>query len=215
MPLTVPLAILRADSGRCKTSGSRKRPEVEAVGLHWYYRVRNAWRFTCNCVSGARAIGVTYMDWRALSLLWAFVCVLPRQHAAQVRRIIIYCVSKHASSIRMLLQWRTQNWRSFSSYQNEFRPTPHRDSGCKLQEQLHGAGEESDDPVINKAPCHEDVWVSGGNWSTHSCPRHCVEMTTKEGIPVFRGQEAEWAVEPVRTLGRRYPVALDSCTSIA
>ena len=158
-----------------------------------------------------RAVGVRI--WTGGHCLKAFICVLRRQHAAQVRRTIIYCVSKHASFVRMLLQWRTQNWRSFLSWQNELRPTPQRGSRL-VEEQLHGAGEESDDPVINKVPCYEDVWGSGGNRSTHSCPRHYEEMTTKEGIPLFIRQEAEWAVQPVRTLEGRYPVAVDSCASL-
>jgi hypothetical protein len=45
----------------------------------------------------------------------------------------------------------------FHSNTNEFRPTPHGVPGCKVQEQLHAAGEESDDPVINEAPRNEVV----------------------------------------------------------
>jgi len=85
------------------------------------------------CVSGPWAVAVRIWTGGHCLAFQAFICVQRRRRATQVRRTIIYCVIKHASFVRMLLQWRTQNWRSFSSWQNELRRTPHRDSGRKVQ----------------------------------------------------------------------------------
>jgi hypothetical protein len=92
-------------------------------------------------------------------------------------------------------------------------PAPRGTPECKVQEQQHGAREEGNVPVIDKARRHEGVWTSGGHRSTHAWPRHYVEVT-EEGIHLLVGHVVGWAAVPVRTVERRYSVAVETWTPV-